>query len=578
MRAFSQRTADWSDAFDDALPDVPAFDAAAHALPRGARGVVDTTSAPLVATPRRRHRSDVLPGSSADPSSAPASAVRPRQENIFLRDSAPPASLSSSSPAPSLAARTNLFLEALPQSEAPPANVKQTRFEQFFMDRMESIRLSTADAFFADLLKELSHDLSVNMCIHVVTQLSLFLAYNAAFVAPFVRSGFLRALELDMQVRFVPHVRMLVACVRERPASVTADMVASVARFNTTRANALKLVKLMEVFLAHAADHPEALRVFAVFLDDPRPYLFCEHFVFFVFRVHAACAAARPLCAAALAKAAIAESRPVARAALAALAHVEAPPVAEVVAAMRDAALAADAVAVLARAPALPPSRRLLACLVGAAPLAPLAVVCLCTLAADPEGAALFLEGFAWLALRLSDAFVVLLSVCLHAGVRKVAGRELEVRRFLARVAEEGSEREVEALAPLIRRLHTDEEFVRGLEAEGFFEKYVPRCMRSESPALNDGAVLVTDRLARIVWVYGFGAFVRELPAIFERGGLLAQKGLVAALVCAVHVEAKRYFAPLGLAKIIAGWQVEAASVKHRDQLLRYLETVEEET
>jgi hypothetical protein len=104
----------------------------------------------------------------------------------------------------SLAARTTVFFEKL-QIDAPegPPTVRQTQLEQFFMDRLGSLHLSTALTFFSDIMRKMSDGLSVNKCIHVVTQLSLFLACNPTFTAPFVRSGFLSALELDMQVRFV---------------------------------------------------------------------------------------------------------------------------------------------------------------------------------------------------------------------------------------------------------------------------------------------------------------------------------------------------------------------------------------
>jgi hypothetical protein len=444
---------------------------------------------------------------------------------------------------------------------------------------MESIRLRTAESFFTDLLKEMSTDLSVNLCIHVITQVSLFLRYNPAFVPPFIRSGFLRALEFDMQVRFLPHLRILITCLDERPASVTANMIASIARFNNTRANAAKLIKLMATFLVHSGEHPEAVRIFTIFLDDPKPYFVHVQFISFVFRAHQACEAVRPLCISTLAKAVIAENAAVARSALAALCHLEidisALPISDLIAGMRTGCLAAEGVELLARLEKLPPSRRLLACLLAVAPVAPMTIICLCTLASDPKGAELFLTGFSWLLeLKLSDAFILLLTVCQQAAARQVVGQSPEFRAFLARLASEGTEEELDAVAPLVRRVQMDADFVRGLDAEGFFERYVPRCLQSQTPQLRESVVLLIDRMARITWVDGFGFFIESLPELFRKGGQPAQKGLVAALVCALLPQSRSHFAAADLIPVLLNFQVDRSKQQHKEQLLKYLSTI----
>jgi hypothetical protein len=320
----------------------------------------------------------------------------------------------------------------------------------------------------------MADELSVNMCIHVITQVSLFLAYNPTFVAPFIRSGFLRALEFDMQVRFVPHLRILIACLAQRPASVTVDMITSISRFNAARANWLKLIKLMEVFLAHADEHPEAARIFSLFLDDPKPYLFHEQFIFFVFHAYQICEAVRAVCIATFSKALVAENRAVVRAAIAALCHVEvsvsALPVIELLTFLHSGVLVPEIIEMFASLPALPASRRLLSTLLGVVKHSPLTIICFCKIASDPQGAELFLSGYGWLSdLKLNEAFVLLLTLCLHPAAREVVVQAPELLPFLSKVADQGSIEELDAVVPLLRRLRTDADFIRALDAEVFF-------------------------------------------------------------------------------------------------------------
>jgi hypothetical protein len=79
-----------------------------------------------------------------------------------------------------------------------------------------------------------------------------------------------------------------------------------------------------------------------------------------------------------------------------------------------------------------------------------------------------------------------------------------------------------------------------------------------------------------VTWVDGFRFFVKKLVGVFGRAGARAENGLVAALVCAVHPQAKEYFGQLGLAGVLEGLEVDAGHQRHKEQLMKYLISAED--
>jgi hypothetical protein len=132
--------------------------------------------------------------------------------NIFLQDTE-----GSLRPAEASGTITNIFIDAL--ANAPDsvririASRQQTQFERFFLDRMESMTVASADEFFRQLVEQINEGLSTPFRTNVITHVSRFITINASFVAPLVRSGFLAILDLAHESMLDPNLRILTACV-----------------------------------------------------------------------------------------------------------------------------------------------------------------------------------------------------------------------------------------------------------------------------------------------------------------------------------------------------------------------------
>jgi hypothetical protein len=217
-----------------------------------------------------------------------------------------------------------------------------------------------------------------------------------------------------------------------------------------------------------------------VFLNDPKPYAIHEQFVFFVFHAYQICESVRGLCIATLSKAVVVENKEVVRAALSALCNVEvcvsSLPMIDLLTALNAGILVPEIIKLFAGLPKLPPSRRLFSALIGVLNRSPLTIICFCKMAADSDSVELFLSGFGWLSdLNLNDAFVVLLTVCVHPEGRQEIVKAPELLPFLAKIAEQGNLEELDAVVPFLRRLQTDADFIRALDLEKFFLRNILR-------------------------------------------------------------------------------------------------------
>jgi hypothetical protein len=469
----------------------------------------------------------------------------------------------------------NIFLDVLDNPTAP-LEQEQGQLERLLLDRMEAVTPDTCDQFFRDLAGQIGEDPPATPHCDIITRLSLFLAVNTIFVESFARTGLLAKLDLTKEILFDPHVRMLCLCMSQIPASVTAEMVRVVCNLSARRENALKLMRLMAVFLERCDNHPERTEIFRAFLDLPKAFLVSEQYIYFAFLAVRKFPELRDPCINALAMGLISDVAPVARAAHAAFCHIQYVygelPITEMLQGMNTGYFPIEGVQVLARMSQLPISRRLIQALMVVGSLSRLTVVCLVRFAAEVKGAELLVANALWMRrLKCSEAFLVFLAVSQHPRVRDQVMRVRDLPVFLARVAEEGNTEELDAIVPVIRCFPLTDQFIRHINAAGFFESFFPRAIRSSMPQLKDAAALLVDKLARITWVEGFRWYIQELPAIFSEGELSAQKGLVAALVLAAHPKARPFFSEAQLVSHLEKCQVEPNLRGYRENLLRFL-------
>jgi hypothetical protein len=366
-------------------------------------------------------------------------------------------------------------------------------------------------------------------------------------------------------------------------------MVLSVACYSRVPENALKLLKFMSVFLTRCDQHPGMLQIVDIFLDDAQAYLISDQFIYFVYHIYKkpGCATLAQKCVRIFSAGLVSGVPSVSKAAHATFCQIpfgqNDVPISDLLAAMNAGRFPVEGVEVLARAPALPASRSLVATLLRIVSQSSLVVICLTKLSRDQKGAELLLRNAEWMkTMGVSDAFVVLLAICIHSPLKEQVIQRADAHRLLARVGREGNVEELDVLVRLIRRFSVTEALIRALDAVGFFEQFLPRALWSDNVQLKEAAILLMDKLGRpangqTVWVDGFKFFIQALPAIIQVGGVTAQNGLVAALVLSFHLRARQHFAAIAgeLTRLLAACQVEPSHAKYKDTLLGYLKTCE---
>jgi hypothetical protein len=475
----------------------------------------------------------------------------------------------------------NIFLDAISaggRARTGAPNREQTTFERFFVGRMTAISPRTASDFFAQVRGQLTDGLSGAFRVHIVTQVSLFLAVNPDYVIPLIRSDFLSALELNKETLFAANLRILISCLSKVPSSITAEMVRSIAMWGHVREKAVMLVKFMSVFLAKPHDHPESFQILRIFLEDPKPYLVTGQYVHFVFKVfqNTRYDELRHLCFLALSQGLASDVYAVARASHAAFCQIDVNandiPLIALLNSLTSGTLVSEGVAVLSRQHKLPSSRRLRDAFFSVGSASPLTVVCLMTMANEVKGAELFLDSCQWMnCLPLSDSFLLFLRICHYPTVREAITNMAELPSFLTRVASQGTNEELDATVLVIRRFNLSVRFIAALESAGFFETFFRRSDESESLVIKDDAALLVDKLARVAWIDSFASYIRMLPAVFAIGGTTAARAIIAALVLASHPDAQRSFVAANLIGRLAGCAVEPGCRPYKDTLLRYL-------
>jgi hypothetical protein len=247
-------------------------------------------------------------------------------------------------------------------------------------------------------------------------------------------------------------------------------------------------------------------------------------------------------------------------------------PIASFLSSITSGVLAIEGVEVLSRLIAFPPSSRIVTALLAVGSRSPLTVVCLTRMACDPKSAELISENRIWLnptttTLSVSHAFRVFLAISQHANLRAGWSDYEELPVFLAWIAQKAELQELEALVVVLRRVKLTPDFIIALDAYEFFPEFFRRTLESGFPTAQDAAIFLIDKFARVVWVNGFAHFIAYLPAMLN-SEQLRQKGLVAAVVLAVHPQSKQILIDVEIATVLKEIHIDPSFEQYRDSLL----------
>jgi hypothetical protein len=506
----------------------------------------------------------------------PSMAVPPASENVFLIDLGEVQPAVTDTDVTTTPNDANVFLRQI----APATARGGTRARQeTIADRLAALQPSTATAFFTELVRAIESNPS--LFAQVLPEVSIVILAKPALVPAAAQSNFLAILNLGQQAYFEPNIRILKACLLNQPAFVTADAVRAVMPFAAVPGGAPRLLNLLAVVLRVHEAHPTAGEIFRLFLENPEPYVADLQFYNIAYAVgrHERYYGLRPLCVSVLARGLSSGVPEIAAACYNGFCWLgctaQELPVAMIVAAIASGYFPLEGVAALARTPDLAAdSPNMIAALLAVGSQSPLTIVALCKIASTLNGAVYFLTASNWMdcsTLGLSHTFTLLLTLCQHSSIRKELLKNAQLPVFVTWLAEQGNEAELDAIGPVLRRLKLTPAIVVELDSCGFFNHFFSRCWGSELPNLIDGTILLVDNLARIAWANGFVYFIQALPYLWGRGGVEAQKALVAALALAAHQQGK---AALSDPEVVAALQTSAfdpTAEQYRNHLLQFL-------
>jgi hypothetical protein len=246
----------------------------------------------------------------------------------------------------------------------------------------------------------------------------------------------------------------------------------------------------------------------------------------------------------------------------------------ELLARVNDGRFPVETIELFARLPQMLVSTRLINALLLVGKRSPLTACCFCRIALTLEGARAMLEIPRWMdeeCLALSDAVLLLLVICRFAETRDALADAPEFPDFAIRVLNGGAPKEIAAVVVVLRKMRACEALVRNLDRKGFFEIFFPRAVESRVPALQDAALLLAERVVRVVWLNGFVWLMQYLPSLIGFGGALGRKSLIVTLLLTAHPQAKGPFRQLNLAPIVAGCEMDGVDRSYKTQLLAYL-------
>jgi hypothetical protein len=471
----------------------------------------------------------------------------------------------------------NLFLEKV---DAGPARTtaRRSTFEAFFMSKLTELTVDTAQEFFGSLADQMDSALSPSQRSNILNQLSLFLVPNITFLPGFIDSNLLHKIDFKASDCFEANARILIACFQVKPAAVAFEYLREMGCQATKRDCALYLLKFLSLFLPRAEEHPDAAAIVELFLTGYKCYMITEKFIGMVFFILKSPLFARfeETCIHILCDGAVGTDKAIAKACMAAFCQIEITnktiPIKEFVESLAKGILPQETIEVLCRLTAFPSSNRMVVALLTVGSQSPLTVVGLTRMAADPKGAELILQNRFWMnpaigTLSIADAFHVFLAISQHPALRTSITELEETPGFLTWIAQQAEPQALEALVIIVRRVRLSSEFIIALDGFGFFPEFFRRSLESGFPTVQDSAVLLVDKFARVVWVDGFAHFIAYLPPMLV-SEQLGQKALIAAVVLAVHPEAKHYFIAVQLESALRQMVIDPSLEQYRASLL----------
>jgi hypothetical protein len=444
--------------------------------------------------------------------------------------------------------------------------------DEWSMNYLRSLSPADAHDTFRRLLEQQRRELP-----DVISRLLLS---RPDFAGAVVRSGVLAALPLTSEAMFDANVRILIVMAQEKPGAVTADTIRLLMTHSGRASGAQRLLKFLSVFIRTAHDNPQAGLIAQQFLEHANAFIDIPEFAPLLLELYRnqAFDILRPEILAALSSGLLEKDVNVATACFAAFCAVPFTirdiPVSELIARASDGLFPVKTIELFARLPQLPVSTRLISALVTVGGKSPLTTHCLCRLALTLKGAQAVLALPGWMepeCLSIHDSVVLVLVICRFAEARDTLVDITQFPDFLMKVLREGTPKEIEGIALVLRKMRTTESFLRVLDGKGFFADYLPRALESRIPVLQDGALLLVAAYARIGWVNGFFWFMQYLPALIGTGGALSKKSIIVTLLLSAHPQAKGAIRQLNLAPIVADCDIDDASSTYRDRLLGFV-------
>jgi hypothetical protein len=541
--------------------------------------------APLSVKPIQRNAPGFVP---------PFCSVAPTkpEANIFLKgleNRRPPKSEFNARAAGTTSLSDNPFLDKNDDSLAGSVRAapRRSAFESFFMSKLTELTVETAQPFFSSLVEQINQTLSISQRANVLNQLSFLVASQPAFVPAFLGSKLIETINFKDPADFEAKIRILIGCFQSQPSSVPVEYLRELTPQANKREYAMFLLKFLSVFLPRAAEHPQSSLVVELFLTGYKCYLISEKFinmVYFIFKSPLFPSFRGP-CLDVFRDGSLSTDQSIAKSCYAAFCQMEiAPrdiPTADFCRFITEGVLAVEGIEVLARLTSFPNSHRLVAAFLAVGSKSPLTVVCLGRMACDPEGAELIFKNRVWLnpaatTLSVAHAFRIFLAISQHAKLREGWPDCEETPPFLRWIAQEAEPHDLKALMVVLRRMRLTPDFILALNAYEFFPDFFRRTLESGFPAVQDAAILLVDKFARVVWVDGFAHFIAYLPAILN-SEQLRQKGLVAAVVLALHPQSKQFLIDVEIVNVLREIKIDPSFEQYRESLFAFIVTQKEE-
>jgi hypothetical protein len=439
------------------------------------------------------------------------------------------------------------------------------------MKKIESLTETQASEVFEDVAAQIERGLSRA----IFSKLSILLYRTPSLVPAFVASRLLNSIDWSEPSSYEVNLRILLAVVNHDITVLTVDIVTALTGLVSFEDSAGRFLKLWAVFVSRSDQHPTPEPLLQVLIGSSALYMEYAHYIHILYSVYSRFPDLRAEILPIFRAGVNSPSDPVVRASYYVFANVKVPvvevPLGPIIASIREGALVNLGIEILARLEYVPASNRLVAAVLSTGQTSPLSIVVLCRLAMSAQGGEILACNPGWLAPDIfpaEDSLRLLLAVGQHAGPRNALTDAPGYPQFLSWIVADAPPKDMAAVVPLLRRTQLSDEFIRALQSARFFATFFPRAIKSGDLAAIDASIMLVDKVARVLWVDGFVAFIRELPTLF-RVREIQEKAVIAALLLTTHTESTRSIASMDLVPILREIDMDAAFEPYKRDLMR---------